>query len=95
MLTNSLRFQFQLIHAAFNITTNERINHKRYDYLKDGKGRFFNPFNKGMKHNLMEFFHLKKTLREDEVQLLGVDVVWFQDIYWYTVYIRINIQQIY
>ncbi|KAL8604074.1 hypothetical protein ACOMHN_024899 [Nucella lapillus] len=64
-----------LIHASYNITTNERINRKRYDYLKDGKGRFYNPFNKGLKLNLLEFFHLKKPPKQDEVELLGVDVV--------------------
>lgn len=65
----------QMIHASYNITTNERVNHKRYDYLKDGKGRFHNPFNKGVRHNLMEFFHLRKPPREEELELLGVDVV--------------------
>ena len=67
----------QMIHASYNITTNERVNHKRYDYLKDGKGRFHNPFNKGVRHNLMEFFHLRKPPREEELELLGVDVVWW------------------
>jgi hypothetical protein len=42
--------------------------------LKDGKGKFHNPFNKGWKYNLMEFFHMVKPKLED-IQLLGVDVV--------------------
>ncbi|XP_012938178.1 probable protein S-acyltransferase 23 [Aplysia californica] len=62
-------------HAAQNITTNERINKKRYAYLKDGKGAFYNPFDRGAVPNLMEFLHLKRAVREDEVHLLGVHVV--------------------
>ncbi|KAK7097163.1 uncharacterized protein [Littorina saxatilis] len=64
-----------MVHAAYNVTTNERINHKRYDYLKDGKGKFYNPYNKGVKHNLQEFLHLRKPPRDEEVELLGVDIV--------------------
>lgn len=65
----------QIYHAARNLTTNERINFKRYDYLKDGKGAFYNPFDRGMKTNLLEFLHLRPGQREDEVQLLGVHIV--------------------
>ncbi|XP_013386257.1 probable protein S-acyltransferase 23 [Lingula anatina] len=61
-----------LFHATKNITTNERINHKRYDYMKDGKGNFYNPFDRGVWHNIKEFLHLRKPLGEEEVQLLNV-----------------------
>ncbi|CAL1539768.1 unnamed protein product [Lymnaea stagnalis] len=64
-----------IFHAARNLTTNERINYKRYDYLKDGKGSYHNPFDRGFKNNFLEFFHLRPGLREDEVQLLGVHTV--------------------
>ncbi|XP_025085865.1 probable protein S-acyltransferase 23 isoform X2 [Pomacea canaliculata] len=64
-----------VVHASYNVTTNERINHKRYDYLKDGKGRFYNPFNKGIKHNLLEFLHLRRPPREDEIEFLGISIV--------------------
>lgn len=67
---------WQVVHASYNVTTNERINHKRYDYLKDGKGRFYNPFNKGIKHNLLEFLHLRRPPREDEMEFLGISIVW-------------------
>ena len=72
----------QLIHASYNITTNERINRKRYDYLKDGKGRFYNPYNKGVARNLMEFMHMKKPPRDEEVELLGIDIVWWLCDWW-------------
>ncbi|CAH1776296.1 unnamed protein product [Owenia fusiformis] len=64
-----------LFHAAFNLTTNERINKKRYDYLKDGKGNYYNPFNRGFKSNMLEFFHIKRGLTEDEVEYLNVQCV--------------------
>ncbi|XP_006818309.1 uncharacterized protein LOC100368376 [Saccoglossus kowalevskii] len=53
--------------AAFNITTNERMNWKRYDYLKDAHGHYHNPYNKGIKRNVQEFFHVKPPPRDDEV----------------------------
>ncbi|CAG5120937.1 unnamed protein product, partial [Candidula unifasciata] len=64
-----------IYHAANNLTTNERINRKRYDYLKDGKGAFYNPFNKGLKKNLMQFLHLEPAYSEDDVHLLGIHIV--------------------
>lgn len=57
---------------ATNVTTNERINKKRYDYLKDGKGNFYNPFDKGILRNMSEFFHLRKALSEKQVKFLNV-----------------------
>ncbi|RUS78343.1 hypothetical protein EGW08_013894, partial [Elysia chlorotica] len=64
-----------IFQAAKNITTNERINRKRYQYLKDGKGAFYNPFDRGIRMNLLEFLHLKPSQTEDEVQLLGIHTV--------------------
>lgn len=43
-----------------NITTNERINAWRYNYLKNSQGRFFNPFNFGRLNNFLMFFGCKK-----------------------------------
>lgn len=39
-----------------NLTTNEMFNYKRYSYLRDKKGRYFNPFSRGPILNLAEFF---------------------------------------
>ncbi|KAL5012661.1 hypothetical protein ScPMuIL_011212 [Solemya velum] len=64
-----------ILHAAVNITTNERVNHKRYEYLKDGKGDFYNPFSQGPKKNCLEFFHIRKPLGERDVELLNVKIV--------------------
>ena len=63
--------------AAKNITTNERINFKRYEYLKDAKGQFFNPFDVGVKTNLLQFFHLKRAtkLEDDTNGLLDFAMV--------------------
>ena len=66
---------FQMYHAALNLTTNERINYKRYEYLKDGKGKFYNPFNRGAYSNILEFLNLKKPLTEDQVMHLNIEVV--------------------
>ncbi|ESO88486.1 hypothetical protein LOTGIDRAFT_219211 [Lottia gigantea] len=66
---------FTVVHAGLNLTTNERINRNRYKYLKDGKGNYYNPFNRGVKNNLLEYLHLKKPLREQEIEYLSVDIV--------------------
>ena len=66
---------FQIFHASYNLTVNERINHKRYGYLKDGKGDYYNPFNRGLIVNLQEFMHLKKPLEEKDVELLNIKTV--------------------
>ncbi|WAQ98552.1 hypothetical protein MAR_022925 [Mya arenaria] len=59
-------------HACFNITVNERINHKRYSYLKDGKGQFYNPFHRGYIKNIKEYFHMLRPFEEKDVELLSV-----------------------
>jgi len=65
-------FYFQGFHTAYNITSNERINQKRYNYLKDGRGAFHNPFNRGIVSNVREFFHMKRALVEKDVEILSV-----------------------
>lgn len=64
-----------MFHASMNITTNERINYRRYQHLKDGKGNFHNPYHKGVKNNILEFFHLKRSQSEKEVEFLNMDIV--------------------
>lgn len=61
--------------AAVNVTTNEWINRKRYDYLKDDKGAFYNPFDKGIVPNLLEYMHLRPTPKYEDVRLMGVKSV--------------------
>ncbi|XP_039254281.2 uncharacterized protein LOC120331274 [Styela clava] len=53
---------FTSYQASVNLTTNERLNQERYDYLKDCNGRFMNPFDQGIVDNLREFFHMKSPL---------------------------------
>lgn len=55
-----------------NITTNERINRKRYEYLKDGKGNFYNPYDRGILRNILEFFHIRQALSERDVKFLNI-----------------------
>merc|ERR1740130_2514432 len=43
-----------------DITTNERINSWRYNYLKDADGKFYNPFDFGKKNNCLMFFGCMK-----------------------------------
>ena len=47
---------FQLLYAAMNLTTNEMFNYNRYSYLKNGRGKYYNPFSRGIVYNLAEFF---------------------------------------
>ena len=65
----------QVYHAALNLTTNERINYKRYDYLKDGKGKYYNPYSRSLKNNFLEFLHLKRPISDEDIQFLNVSVV--------------------
>jgi len=51
-----------LYQAMVNLTTNENINKRRYGYLKDANGRFYNKFDQGIKRNLMEYFHLRAPM---------------------------------
>ncbi|KAJ8298448.1 hypothetical protein KUTeg_024979 [Tegillarca granosa] len=60
------------LHAAYNVTANERINWKRYNYLLDGKGDYYNPFNRGTLKNLQEFFLIIPSLTERDVEILHV-----------------------
>ncbi|XP_041048785.1 probable protein S-acyltransferase 23 [Carcharodon carcharias] len=53
--------------ATINITINEHMNQKRYSYLYDENGHFHNPFNRGIKLNLMEFFYLIEPRKEHEL----------------------------
>ncbi|XP_066429869.1 uncharacterized protein [Eleutherodactylus coqui] len=54
--------------AAMNITTNERVNAKRYFYLMDKTGKFYNPFDRGLRLNLLEFVHLIPPLSFDKIR---------------------------
>jgi hypothetical protein len=70
-------FYLQGFHTAYNITSNERVNQKRYNYLKDGRGAFHNPFNRGFVSNVREFFHMKRALVEKDVEILSLWKVLF------------------
>lgn len=39
-----------------NLTRNEMINYKKYAYLKDSRGKYYNPFSQGVAVNVLEFF---------------------------------------
>lgn len=54
--------------AVKNLTTNEQVNFRRYEYLKNSMGQFSNPFDRGAKENLKEFFHLKRSVEEVTTQ---------------------------
>ncbi|XP_067827893.1 uncharacterized protein [Heptranchias perlo] len=58
--------------AAVNVTINEHMNQMRYSYLYDENGCFHNPFNRSIKLNLMEFFHLIEPWKEDQLNELGI-----------------------
>ncbi|KAM8939008.1 uncharacterized protein RCH25_052586 [Pelodytes ibericus] len=54
--------------AATNITTNERMNVKKYTYLMDDHGKFHNPFSRGLYLNCLEFLHVIQPLSEDRIR---------------------------
>ncbi|XP_023331098.1 probable protein S-acyltransferase 23 isoform X2 [Eurytemora carolleeae] len=47
---------FTLLYAAMNLTSNEMFHYKRYNYLKNSRGKYHNPFSRGVFYNLAEFF---------------------------------------
>jgi len=47
---------FTLLYAAMNLTSNEMFNYKRYNYLKNARGKYHNPFSRGVCHNMAEYF---------------------------------------
>ena len=66
---------FQVVQAVWNLTTNERLNRHRYEYLKDGVGNYYNPYSRGWRTNILEFLHLKRPLDEKDVHHLNICVV--------------------
>jgi len=65
----------QVMQSIQNLTTNERINWRRYKYLQDDRGRFYNAFDLGCRRNCSEFFHLRRPLTEKDVEFLNVSIV--------------------
>ena len=55
-----------------NLTSNERINQKRYSYLIGSDGKFYNPFDRGIIRNILEHFYL---ISEYEIKRYGHEVV--------------------
>jgi hypothetical protein len=55
-------FLLQTYNISQNLTTNERANWQRYSHLLDERGRFYNPYNKGILRNF------KEILCEDNIQ---------------------------
>ncbi len=51
--------QFKLMFT--NLTLNEEVNYTRYRHFKTMDGRFRNPFNRGLVHNILEYWHLKRN----------------------------------
>lgn len=65
-----------IFQAILNITSNERINWRRYKYLQDGNGRYYNPFNRGTRRNILEFLYLQPAPSQSDVEFLNVTVIW-------------------
>eukprot|EP00640_Fibrocapsa_japonica_P000671 CAMPEP_0113953022 /NCGR_PEP_ID=MMETSP1339-20121228/90752_1 /TAXON_ID=94617 /ORGANISM="Fibrocapsa japonica" /LENGTH=582 /DNA_ID=CAMNT_0000961717 /DNA_START=126 /DNA_END=1874 /DNA_ORIENTATION=- /assembly_acc=CAM_ASM_000762 len=59
-----LHFHCRLV--MLNITTNEKMNCHRYDYLKNPEGNYFNPFDK---KNFWKHFLAKLSPTSDEYEL--------------------------
>jgi len=64
----------QIKGILMNLTTNEQINIHRYQYLKDTRGVYFNPYNLGTLNNIANFFcsHVNwfELYPKDELQLV-------------------------
>ena len=59
----------QLLYAAMNLTSNEMFNYKRYNYLKNARGKYHNPFSRGMFYNLAEFFLCIQPVEPDHISV--------------------------
>uniref|UniRef100_A0A183SU30 Palmitoyltransferase n=1 Tax=Schistocephalus solidus TaxID=70667 RepID=A0A183SU30_SCHSO len=55
----------KLSRALFNVTTNELVNWPRYAHFRGERTGFHNPFDKGFRRNLVEFFRPGPTVLED------------------------------
>jgi len=60
---------FTLLYAAMNLTSNEMFNYKRYNYLKNARGKYRNPFSRGMFYNLAEFFLCIQPVDPDHISV--------------------------
>lgn len=67
-----IKIQLQLLYAAMNLTTNEMFNYKRYSYLKNSRGKYHNPFSRGILYNLAEFFLCVQPVEPDDLRLLDL-----------------------
>lgn len=52
------------------------MNWKRYKYLQDGKGAYHNPFSRGWYLNILEYFFIRPSISEQDVNFLNVTIVW-------------------
>ena len=59
----------QLLYAAMNLTSNEMFNYKRYNYLKNARGKYHNPFSRGMFYNFAEFFLCIQPVEPDHISV--------------------------
>ena len=63
----------QLLYAAMNLTKNEMFNYKRYSYLKNSRGKYHNPYSRGLIYNLAEFFLcVQPQVEPDDLRVLDV-----------------------
>ena len=68
----NISIYFQLLYAAMNLTTNEMFNYKRYSYLKNSRGKYHNPYSRGLVYNLAEFFLCVQPVEPDDLMVLDV-----------------------
>ncbi|XP_028600196.2 palmitoyltransferase ZDHHC12-like [Podarcis muralis] len=61
--------------VAVNLTTAECFKTTKYAYLLDHQGKFFNPFDRGIILNFMEFLHIIKPLTEEELKKAELTLV--------------------
>lgn len=54
--------------AAVNLTTTESLQPTKYTYLLNNQGTFFNPFDRGIVLNFMEFLHIIQPIPENEIK---------------------------
>lgn len=70
-----LMLYFQFYYISQNLTTNEILNYKKYQYLHDPmSGKYRNPFNRGIIRNFISYFTCIPSSGTDEYSVIDLNI---------------------